>query len=357
MATKPKKPIPKKKVPAKKRTRRKSKKTSSFKKNALVVFGVFLLIAMVSFGYFLGQNNTAKNEKTQFKKVQSSKSKPSKEKVIVKSTKPKKIVPVEKKVVKKKDYPEIKNKTPKEKVVVKKETSVQKTNVETHKKVVLSYQGSKPKLVIIIDDVHTKKQINVIQSLGLKVTPSIFPPYQLARKSNLLARGLDHYMIHLPMESNSRQFNTQTKTLMTSYSQAQVEKRVKELRQLFPTARYINNHTGSVYTGNHAAMYRLYVALKKEGFVFVDSRTTGASKVRKIAGKFGDAYVARDIFIDNELTIGYIHKQLKQAVSLAKKNGYAIAIGHPHKVTMQALSSARHILSDINLVYIDELYK
>ena len=357
MAAKPKKPTPMKKVPAKKRTRIKSKKISSFKKNIFIVLGVFLLISMVAFGYYLGQNNTTKNEKIQSKKVQIPKSKPIKEKVIVNTTKPKKIVPVEKKVVQKKDYFEIKKKTPKEKVVVKKETSVQKTNIETHKKVLLSYQGNKPKLVIIIDDVHTKKQINAIQSLGLKVTPSIFPPYQLARKSNLLARGLDHYMIHLPMESNSRQFNTQSKTLMTSHSQAQVEKRVKELRQLFPTARYINNHTGSVYTGNYAAMYRLYVALKKEGFVFVDSRTTGTSKVRKIAGKFGDDYVARDIFIDNEHTIGYIHKQLKQAVSRAKKNGYAIAIGHPHKVTMQALSSARHILNDINLVYIDELYK
>jgi polysaccharide deacetylase 2 family uncharacterized protein YibQ len=42
---------------------------------------------------------------------------------------------------------------------------------------------------------------------------------------------------------------------------------------------------------------------------------------------------------------------------MAKKRGYAIAIGHPHKMTMQALSSAAAIFNDVELVYIDEIYK
>ena len=348
------------KKPVKRRKRSKSKKASSLKKNIFIVLGVFLLISMVAFGYFLGQNNTTQNvkdKKVQSKKIETPKSKPAKEKVIAKTTKPQKTLPVEKKLVPKKVTTKIKKENLKEKVAIKKETRTEKINLDTHKKVVLSYQGNKPKLVIIIDDVHTKNQINAIKALGLKVTPSIFPPYQLAAKSHLLARGVEHYMIHLPMESGSKQFNTQTKTLMTYFTKAQIENRVKELRRLFPSAHYINNHTGSVYTGNYKAMNRLYSALRKEGFLFVDSRTIGSSKVRKITGQFGDAYIARDIFIDNEHNISYIHKQLKKAVGMAKKKGYAIAIGHPHKVTMQALASAKHILKDVELVYIDDIYK
>jgi polysaccharide deacetylase 2 family uncharacterized protein YibQ len=189
------------------------------------------------------------------------------------------------------------------------------------------------------------------------MTPSIFPPSELSMTSHQLARGLKHYMIHLPMESGSRQFNSQYKTLLTSFSTNQITNRVHELRKLFPHARYINNHTGSVYTNDYKAMNRLYKALRKEGFVFVDSRTVGSSKVRKIAHAFGDAYVARDIFIDNKHTVKYIHKQLAQAVKIAKKKGYAVAIGHPHKVTMQALASANDILKDVELVYIDKLYR
>ena len=35
------------------------------------------------------------------------------------------------------------------------------------------------------------------------------------------------------------------------------------------------------------------------------------------------------VFIDNEENYQYIQNQLKQAIEIAKKQGYAIAIGHP----------------------------
>jgi polysaccharide deacetylase 2 family uncharacterized protein YibQ len=104
-------------------------------------------------------------------------------------------------------------------------------------------------------------------------------------------------------------------------------------------------------------MQKLYWALRKEGFLFVDSRTIGSTKVPEIAKKFGDAYVARDVFIDNELNVPYMHRKLQQAVNIAKKRGYAIAIGHPHRTTMKALSTATDIFKDVDLVYIDELYR
>ena len=215
----------------------------------------------------------------------------------------------------------------------------------------------KPKLVIIIDDVSTRHQLNSIQATGIKITPSIFPPSKRSMVSHHLAKGLAHYMIHLPMESGSAQFNKQTKTLITTFSKEQIEARVKELRVLFPTARYINNHTGSVFTDNYAAMQTLYAALRKEGFTFVDSRTIASTKVPKITEDFGDAYVARDVFIDNEHNVPYIHRQLQKAVNMAKERGYAIAIGHPHKMTMKALSSAADIFNEVELVYMDELYQ
>ena len=129
------------------------------------------------------------------------------------------------------------------------------------------------------------------------------------------------------------------------------------MRRLFPSARYINNHTGSVFTDNYKAMHTLYGIMKKEGFIFIGSRTIGSTKVRKIAHEYGDDYVARDIFIDNTQTVPYIHNQLKKAERIAKKKGYAIAIGHPHKMTMQALASAGDIFKDVDLVYIDQIFQ
>jgi polysaccharide deacetylase 2 family uncharacterized protein YibQ len=256
-------------------------------------------------------------------------------------------------------------KAPSEKKVprVEKQTSTKPllqeevAKVKIAKHITLADTTQKPKLAIIIDDVSTRRQLNKIQATGLKITPSIFPPSERSMTSHTLASGLKYYMIHLPMESGSAQFNKQYKTLIKTFSKEEIEARVKELRALFPTARYINNHTGSVFTDDYDAMRVLYTALRKEGFVFIDSRTIGSTKVPKITEDFGDAYVARDVFIDNEHNVPYIHRQLQKAVNMAKKRGYAIAIGHPHKMTMKALSSAAAIFNDVELVYIDELYQ
>ncbi|RUM74942.1 MAG: divergent polysaccharide deacetylase family protein [Sulfurovum sp.] len=239
----------------------------------------------------------------------------------------------------------------------KSDTSIKPIHATKKRTISLAYRGKRPKLVIIMDDVHTRKQIEAITHLPFKVTPSIFPPYSLARHSNRLANGLSHYMIHLPMESGSAQFNKQTKTLKTSFSTQKIKDRIKELRSLFPHAVYINNHTGSTFTSHYEAMKNLYDTLKAEGFVFVDSFTAGTSKVKRIAHEEGDAYVRRDIFIDNKQRIGYIHHQLAKAVRIARKKGYAIAIGHPHKTTIAALKSAKPILKDVDVVYIDEIYR
>jgi polysaccharide deacetylase 2 family uncharacterized protein YibQ len=229
--------------------------------------------------------------------------------------------------------------------------------VKRYEKVRLAYRGAKPRLAIIIDDIHTKAQLDAVTSLPFPVTPSIFPPYSQSPDTHKLAVQAVHYMIHLPMESGNTKYDRQSKTLKTTFSRKQIEARVHELRRLFPRAHYINNHTGSRFTEDRHAMQLLYEAMKQDGFAFIDSLTTGRSRVKEIAHRFGDAYVARDIFIDNRQDIGYIHGQLKKAVSLAKKNGYAIAIGHPHNITLEALKRAKPLLKEVEVVYIDALFR
>ena len=337
-------------------TKRRAKKNSTFKKSLFIVLGVFLMISMVVFGYFLGQNDML-NGHTPISKTYKTHEKEGKKRLLDDLSKIKTKKPQEKKEVSKKTlerYPE----SVSDNKLVQNEKLMQEALTETKqdKSVTLAHKAGKPKLAIILDDVSQRSQLQKIQATGLKLTPAIFPPSQRSKTSHQLAKGLQHYMIHLPMESGSAQFNSQTKTLLTTFNKKQIEARVKEIRTLFPAARFVNNHTGSVYTDNYNAMKRLYSSLRSEGFIFVDSRTIASTKVPQIAGEFGDAYVARDVFIDNEHNVPYIHKQLQKAVEKAKKRGYAIAIGHPHKMTLKALSTAGSIFSDVELVYIDELY-
>jgi polysaccharide deacetylase 2 family uncharacterized protein YibQ len=216
--------------------------------------------------------------------------------------------------------------------------------------------GAKPRLVIIIDDVAFPSQLKKIKSLPWHVTPSLFPPSSRHPETSRMAAKLDHYMIHLPMEAV--RFNSpEEETLTTESSAAEIDLRIRKLRHWFPNARFINNHTGSKFTADMTSMERFFPIARRYGFVFVDSRTTPDTVVPKLCKRFGEPYVARDIFLDNEEDVAYIQKQLKKAVRLARAHGYAIAIGHPHRTTLEALAASGAILKGVDVVYIDELYE
>jgi len=219
----------------------------------------------------------------------------------------------------------------------------------------LKNKTKKPKLVIIIDDISQKWQIDAIRNLPFKVTPSIFPPSNMSNNSNKLANNLKHFMVHLPMQSATARFNKMRGTIKINYSERRMQARVDEIRRLFPKAKYINNHTGSVFTSSYKPMKKLYKMLRDKGFIFVDSRTSGKTKVKRIAKEFGDRYISRDIFLDNTQNKSYILRQLKRTIAIAKKKGYAIAIGHPHKITLNILKSSKSLLDGLDVIYIDEL--
>jgi polysaccharide deacetylase 2 family uncharacterized protein YibQ len=216
-------------------------------------------------------------------------------------------------------------------------------------------RGELPKLVIIIDDIASPADLEALQAIPLKLTPSLFPPSKFAAHTPQMARGLRHYMVHLPMQAGSEAGGAMPDTLQVGDSAEKMRRRVAALRRWFPNARYLNNHTGSVFTANYPALHTLYGLLKAQGFTFVDSRTSGRSQGVRVAREYGDPYLGRDVFIDNVQQFGAIRARLKEAVQKARRKGYAIAIGHPHPITFRTLKNALDILVDVKVVYMDEL--
>ena len=212
----------------------------------------------------------------------------------------------------------------------------------------------KPKLAIIIDDVGTASQVKAIKSLRIPLTMSFLPPSKARPNTPKLAAKEKFYMVHLPMEAKNWSAE-EPKTLRVHDSQKVVLNRIKEIKKWFPKVHYINNHTGSKFTANETAMNRLIYALKKNNIYFIDSRTTAQTKAPKVLKNFGLKYVARDVFLDHHMDKPYVLKQIKQAIEVAKKHGTAIAIGHPHKNTLQALYESKKLLKDVDLVFINRL--
>lgn len=215
-------------------------------------------------------------------------------------------------------------------------------------------EGTTPKLAIIIDDVSFPWQTRSIKEIPYKVTPSFFPPTKGHPETVRLSHEFEFAMIHLPMESKNYS-SPEPETLNAADSSEVIEKRIKRIKELFPQMVYYNNHTGGSYTADYNAMDRLVKIMKANGLVFVDSRTAGNSKAPEITKKYDMFLYSRDVFLDNSLDKNLIRTQLKEAVIKAKKHGYAIAIGHPHKNTLEVLKESTDLLQGVDMVYLQEL--
>ncbi|APW66614.1 hypothetical protein LPB137_12495 [Poseidonibacter parvus] len=374
-----------------KKTKRKTKKSSQVSKSKLAkIFLLIFLFAFIASGlsYFIMKNENSnktinndilkseKKEITELKKFQNEKLdeyfdklETPKEKfeelteelkkdydqhekedhqTVKENKEPKKVV--------KKETPK-KEPSPKENQVIKKEPVKQKpkSTVKTKKETYHYNKKNKAKIAIVIDDVSSSKQKKAILDIGYDVTMAFLPPQKGHINSAKIAQDQKVHMIHFPMQAGPGFKSTEKITLTINDSYAKIEGIVKNLRKWYPNAVYTNNHTGSVFTQNDAAMDKLFRALKKYNFIFVDSRTSAKSVAKKYALKYGMPYIVRNTFLDNKKDYDYIQNQLKKAIKIAKKRGYAIAIGHPHSMTIKVLRESKHLLKDVEPIFINKL--
>ena len=242
-----------------------------------------------------------------------------------------------------------------EKEITKTKDKLDEKSIITNKDTFVYDKKSKPKIAIVIDDVTTQAQKDKILAMGYKISMAFLPPTNTHPSSAKIAQSLSFHMIHFPMQASSAFKGEEVNTLRTTDSYETIEKRVKQLREWYPNAVYTNNHTGSVFTENDEAIDKLFRALKKYNFIFVDSRTSAKSVVKKYAKKYDMPYIVRNTFLDNEQSYQYVQKQLKEAIEIAKKQGYALAIGHPHEITLQVLRDSKNLFKDVEPIFVNQL--
>jgi polysaccharide deacetylase 2 family uncharacterized protein YibQ len=226
----------------------------------------------------------------------------------------------------------------------------------TTKKEPVSTASKLPKIAIVIDDVTLQSQINKLEAIDYKINMAFLPPTKLHPNSARIAQKVPFHLIHFPMQATSFKFEEEN-TLHITDTYEEIEKEVKRLKTLYPNATYTNNHTGSKFTAHHESMDKLFRALKKYDFTFLDSRTTAQSVANIYAKKYDVPFLTRNIFLDNNLEYNYIQNQLKKAIKIAHKTGYAIAIGHPHDMTVKVLKESKALFEGLDIVYLSEIPK
>src|SRR5262249_3020159 len=143
-------------------------------------------------------------------------------------------------------------------------------------------------------------------------------------------------------------------------SEEDLRRTVENMLKSVPGASGVNNHEGSQATTDEKLMQKLMPLLKEWGLFFVDSRTTAATVAFDTAEKAGVRCGFRNVpFLDDVQQVPAIERQLELAIHGAKEKGAAIAIGHPHPETLQALKEMlpRAEEQGVHLVFVSEVVR
>ncbi len=222
------------------------------------------------------------------------------------------------------------------------------------------YFGREPVIAIVIDDmgVSHRRTAN-ISSLDYPLTSSFLTYASNLRPQIAAAERAGHEIIaHLPMEPKAS-MNVSPDVLTVKMNEKQVAEGLNGMLDKFPGIAGVNNHMGSRFTEDAARMDVVMKELEKRGLFFLDSKTTPHSAGEKAAKDNNVRYVSRNVFLDNEDKFDYVMRQLRQTEAIARKNGYAVAIGHPKEQTYNALKVWLPTLKSRNLrlVHLSEIVK
>ncbi len=202
--------------------------------------------------------------------------------------------------------------------------------------------GTTPKMAIIIDDFgYTRNdRIHKFLDIDLDLTISILPGHRFSTWTSNRAEEIGkEVIIHMPMESDKYHLNNGEKDFLISseLSDQEVFERIQSAYQLIPAAKGMNNHMGSIATGDPKVVLAVIKALKKLNLYYIDSLTSPLSIMYENCIIYDVPAAKRRYFIDNKKDKQHIIRQLRKAISYANRRGRVIVIGHSYSETLQAL--------------------
>lgn len=223
----------------------------------------------------------------------------------------------------------------------------------------LPAQQRKKRLAIVIDDLgEDVKLARGLANLPVSISFSIWPRSSHAKEVAEIAevRGLD-ILVHQPMEPHGYpKVDPGPNALMVGMTRQKIENILDDSISRVPGAKGMNNHMGSRFTEWGPGMKVALQRLRDKGFYFLDSLTTAKSVCDVEARKAKTPFCRRSVFLDNTTETAAILHQLKKVQRLAEHNGPAIAIGHPHPATLEALRLwAQSLPPDVEVVGVSRL--
>jgi hypothetical protein len=172
-------------------------------------------------------------------------------------------------------------------------------------------------------------------ALTLSILPHVRYTAEIASDAAAAGKGI---MLHLPMQPLGRD-TAGPGEITTSMADAQIASQTQDDIAQVPAAGGLNNHEGSKASADARVMKDVIAVVKAHDLFFIDSLTSAQSVAAQTARDAGVPAASRNIFLDNRADRAYTEQMLEQTVEYARRNGSAIAIGHPRPTTLAALTA------------------
>jgi uncharacterized protein len=200
-------------------------------------------------------------------------------------------------------------------------------------------RSSGPMIAIVIDDMglDRKRSTRVVRLPG-PLTLAWLPYANDLPHQTKAARAAGHeLMVHIPMEPQAADVDPGPDAMKIGIGNAELLRRLDHGLKAFDGYIGVNNHMGSRFTEDSAGMKVILSELQRRGLMFLDSRTTSHSVAPSIARGMHLPILGRDVFLDDDMSPAAVRASLAKVETVARRQGYAIAIGHPHDATVDAL--------------------
>ena len=198
-----------------------------------------------------------------------------------------------------------------------------------------------PAIAILIDDMGMARAWSdrAVELPG-PLTLAFFPHApDLAAQIDAARRAGHEIMLHMPMEPDDTAEDPGPEPLLTGLDDVELRRRAVAMLDSATGYVGVNNHMGSRFTRDAAALGTVLAEVAARGLLFVDSRTAPGSLGERVARELGIPAIRRDVFIDNEADDSEIAAQLAALEALARAQGFAVGIAHPRPRTLDALAA------------------
>jgi polysaccharide deacetylase 2 family uncharacterized protein YibQ len=194
-----------------------------------------------------------------------------------------------------------------------------------------------PAIAVVIDDLGVSRAATAaVIRLNAPLTASFLTYAPNLAEQTRAARDAGHeLMLHVPMEPVGPS-SPGPGALVSSLEPSELIARLRSQLGSFPGLVGINNHMGSLLTADHERMALVMAELRRQDLLFLDSRTTPRSVAADEAARHGVPHTVRDVFLDSPFVS--FEQQTARVEQIAMQRGVAVAIGHPHRATIEALS-------------------